>query len=76
MAAYFSMSESGEHLTKWERQGTNPVCVIWFSLDEKSTTGKSIETEYKFLATKSASDWKKRGIIAHVEFLMADDKVL
>lgn len=32
----------------------NPVCVIWFSLDEKSTTGKSIETEYIFLATKSA----------------------
>lgn len=46
----------------------NTVCVIWFSLDEKSTTGKFIETEYRFLATKSASDWKKQGIIAHVEF--------
>lgn len=54
----------------------NPVCVIWFSLDEKSTTGKSIETEYRFLATKSASDWRKREIIARVEFLMANDKVL
>lgn len=29
------------------------LCVFYDSLDEMSTTGKSIETEYRFIAMKS-----------------------
>lgn len=70
------MSETGEHLTKWERQGPKSCVCHMILFRWKSTSGKSIETEYIFLATKSANDWRKWGIIARVEFLMANDKVL